>query len=245
MGLTAKQELFCQLAASGSYADAYRTAYDVQHDRFFYNDIDKLIKLPQITRRICDIQAAAAKPVANAREFLIEWHWLRMTYDPAELSRWLRGACRHCHGEGGAYQWRIHEFQRELATAERDSLPLPDIAGGFGYNATVAPRPDCDNCDGKGLGRTDFSDTRELTAAARAAFEGVKQTKDGVEIRMADKQKAAESFAKLCGLDVVQVRSLVEQIPDAEELARLRADPDAAARMYARVIAGGSGRTIN
>lgn len=244
MALTEKQERYCQLAAVGTFVEAYRTAYQPSSGYNIFPDVDRMNRNPIIARRILDIQSATAKPVENAREFLLNWHFARFTYDPAELTRWAFGACRHCYGEGGGYQWRPSEYAKALAEAERDDMPLPDLAGGFGYNATLPPVDACVECDGRGRGRTDFADTRTLSPSARAAFEGVKQTKDGLEIRMADKQKAAESFGKLCGLDVVLVRALVEAVPDAQELRLLRADPDGAARLYAGLIAGGSARAL-
>ena len=245
MGLTAKQEAFCQLAAFGSYADAYRTVYEPAPGYNTSGEIHRLTKNPAIAHRILEIQLEAPNPVKDAMAFLINFHFQRMTYDPAEISRWAVGACRHCYGDGGGYQWRLHEYLEAMRTAELADGVLPDIAGGFGYNGTKPPNPACENCDGKGKGSSDFADTADLSAAARAAFEGIKQTKDGLEIRMADKQKAAESYAKLCGLDVVQVRNLVEPIPDAAELARLEADPEAGLRLYASLVNGASGRTVN
>lgn len=245
MGLTVKQEAFCQLAAFGSYADAYRAVYEPSPGYSYRQDINQLTKRPDISRRILEIQLEAPNPVKDAMAFLINFHFLRMTYDAAEISRWVKGACRHCYGDGGGYQWRLHEYLEAMRQAELASGPLPDIAGGFGYNGTREANPTCENCDGKGKGSSDFADTADLSASARAAFEGIKQTKDGIEIRMADKQKAAESYGKLCGLDVVQIRNLVEPIPDAAELARLEADPEAGLRLYAALVNGASGRTVN
>ena len=71
---------------------------------------------------------------------------------------------------------------------------------------------------------------------ARAAFEGVKETRTGIEIKMADKDKAAENFAKLSGFDVVQVRMLADKLPEEEELAALSRDPMAAAAAYKRML---------
>lgn len=244
MGLNAKQELFCQLAAIGSYADAYRVAYDAKPG-YNHSEAARIIrKNSEVQRRIVDIQVSAFKPVEKPLEFLLDFWWQRMIYDPAEISAWAVGACRHCHGDDHGYQWRVHEFMLALREAELTDSPMPDIAGGFGFNATRPPVEGCPECDGKGKGRSDFTDTATLSASARAAFEGVKQTKDGLEIKMADKHKAAEQFAKLCGLDVIQVRNLVEAIPDAEELARLSLDDQAAANVYRLITTGGDGRKL-
>jgi hypothetical protein len=244
MALTEKQERYCQLSAIGTYADAYREAYSPSANYDWRPDVSALNKNPRIAHRILEIQYGTPKPIANAREFLLNWHFLRFVYDPAELTAWAFEACRHCYGEGNGYQWRPSEYAKALAEAERDSMPIPDLAGGFGFNATLPPVKECVECDGRGRGRANFADTGSLSPSARAAFEGVKQTKDGLEIRMADKQKAAESFGKLCGLDVVQIKTLVEDVPDAVELRALRADPDGAIRLYTALVAGGSARAL-
>jgi phage terminase small subunit len=242
MALTDKQERFCQLASVGSYADAYRGAYDPAPGYNHSEAARVLRKNPEIQRRIIELTAAASLPIANAREFLLSWWLYRMTYDPAEISRWAVGACRHCYGDGHGYQWRLHEFMEAVKLAELADNPMPDIAGGFGYNSTLPPVAGCSECDGKGKGRADFADTGDLSPSARAGFEGVKQTKDGLEIRMADKHKAAEQFGKLSGLDVIQVRRIAEEIPDAAELAALALDPEAALNVYKSITGGGSGR---
>lgn len=182
-----------------------------------------------------EIQSEAAKPLAVARDYLLKWWFYRMIYDPAEITRWAIGACRHCHGDDFGYQWREHEFFKALEDAELVKAPLPDIAGGFGYNSTRPPVAECPNCDGRGVGRTNIADTGELSPQARAAFEGIKQTKDGIEIRMADKNKAAEQFAKLSGFDVVQIRHLTD-VPDNDQLAILATDAVAAAAAYKRLM---------
>ncbi len=182
-----------------------------------------------------EIQSEAAAPLAVARDYLLRWWFYRMIYDPAEITRWAVGCCRHCHGDGFGYQWREQEYFTALDEAELIKAPLPDIAGGFGFNSTKPPVAECTSCDGRGVGRTNIADTSSLSPQGRAAFEGIKQTKDGIEIRMADKHKAAEQFAKLSGFDVVQIRHLTD-VPDNATLAMLATDPVAAAAAYKRLM---------
>lgn len=234
--LTPKQERYCQLAAFGSYQEAFREAYDVKPNAVISPDIAKLNRDPRIIQRIAEIQAQSAAPLGVDREWLLRWWYARMTYDPAELTSWAVGACRHCHGEGFGYQWRPAEFMRALADAEAAKQPLPDIGGGFGFDSRRPPHPDCPECDGKGVGRDNFADTSSLSWVARAAFDGVKRTKEGVEILMADKAVAAREFGKLSGFDVVQVKLLADDMPDAATLAELAKDPKSIAAAYERLI---------
>ncbi len=234
--LTPKQEHFCQLAANGSFANAYRGAYDCAPGAVISSDVGRLRADPRIAQRIAEIQAEALKPLAVDRDWLLRWWLARMTYDPAEISAWVVGACRHCHGEGFGYQWTPAEFFAACTAAEATNAPLPDIGGGLDFNSRAGPRDDCPECHGKGIGRTNFTDTSELSVKARAAFDGIKQTKDGIEIIMADRGAAAKEFAKLSGFDVVQVKLLADDIPDAERLAELAKDPAAISAAYERFL---------
>jgi phage terminase small subunit len=240
--LSAKEERYCQLAAVTSYAEAYREAYNPNPSRPYHKDIWALNGKEKIAGRIREIQDANNATIGATREWLLRWWYYRMIYDPAEITAWAIGACRHCYGDDHEYQWRAHEYMRELSKAEAlvarrvKDVELPDIAGGFGYDATKPPADDCPHCHGKGVGRADIADTSKLTPMARAAFEGIKETAQGIEIKMADKGKAAEQFAKLSGFDVAQVRIMGEKIPDEEGLAALAKDPIAAAAAYKRIM---------
>lgn len=232
-----RYERYCQLAVVGSYADAFREVFGEGNRSVptFHTDVWRLNARPEISRRILEIQAEQAKPIERAREFLLQWWFNRMIYDPAEITAWAVHACRYCHGDGHRYQWREGEFFEACDAAERDGAMLPDIAGGFGYSTRREPLRECPRCDGRGVSRTDIADTRGLSPSARAAFEGIKETKNGIEIKMADKDKAAEQFAKLSGFDVQIVRNIVDTPTDAE-LAILAQDPIAAAAAYKRIM---------
>lgn len=234
--LTDKQEAYCRLAAVTSYADAYRQVYDPKPGYNFHSDIWKLNRNPKIAKRIRKYQDEAFGKLDVSRDWLLKWWFYRMVYDPAEITRWAVGSCRHCHGDRHEYQWREHEYLKACAEAELLNEPLPDIGGGFGFDSTRPPADDCPGCHGRGVGRTDIADTSELSPMARAAFDGIKETRQGIEIRMADKDKAAENFAKLSGFDVQQVRIMADQLPDEDVLAKMRSDPAAASALYKRML---------
>jgi len=235
-------EKYCQLAAVDSYANAFRATYGQGQRtvKTMNTEIWRLNGRADISRRITEIQAAAAAPLNATREWLLAWWFGRMMYDPAEITAWAIDACRHCHGDNFGYQWTLAEFDRACADAEMTKAPLPDIGGGFGFDPRRGPNPDCPECHGRGRGRSDIADTRELSPAARAAFEGIKETRNGIEIKMADKGQAAEQFAKLSGFDIAQVRLLTDPIPSDAELDRLSLDPVAIAAAYKRFVNGGA-----
>lgn len=240
-----RHEAFCQFATTYSYAEAYRQAFGRDHNDFasrnvFDNTVYQLSGRIDITVRIGQIQAKALKPLGVSRDWLLAWWYQRMTYNPEEIMAWAVHACHYCHGDGHGYQWREPDYMEALAAAEQAQAPLPDIGGGFGYTTRASPHADCPKCDGRGISRSDIADTRELSSAARAGFDGIKETRQGIEIKMADKDKAAEQFAKLSGFDVAQVRLLTGDIPDDTRLAELARDPLAIAAAYREMIGAGT-----
>lgn len=119
--------------------------------------------------------------------------------DPNELIGLRVGACRYCHGPDHQYQWTPAEFMAATALAERNEQPLPDVAGGLDFDRTLPPLPTCPECRGEGETRIVPMDTRNLSPGGKMLYQGVKQTKDGMQIILADKSKALENATKLIG----------------------------------------------
>jgi phage terminase small subunit len=140
--------------------------------------------------------------------------WLIATADPAELCRVEARCCRHCHGVDFGYQWKEHEFEKALQEAELGyhwndkgkKVPinsLPDYAGGFGFDQTQDPHPDCPHCRGEGRKVTIVTDTRDLSEAGRALFKGTKVDRNGnIEVIMHDQHAARVFYAQLCGYQI-------------------------------------------
>jgi len=63
-----------------------------------------------------------------------------------------------------------------------------------------APREDCEECFGEGLGSVEIRDTRTLVGGARRLFDGVKQTKEGLEVKLRDRTKALELLGRHLGM---------------------------------------------
>lgn len=124
-----------------------------------------------------------------------------LTADPRKLTEHHVGACRYCYGLDHGFQWRTErEWNAACAAAEAKKKERPGCEGGFGYNRTKEPCPTCPECDGLGVPYVVFADTRKLTPDALVLYEGVKQTKDGIEIKTASKQAAFDLLAKHKGL---------------------------------------------
>lgn len=181
------------------------------------------------------------------------------TADPRELIGLKVGCCRYCHGEGGQYQWREREYWELVERADREAAILasmgpvlrkargkpepgdvqyPDIAGGFGFNATKPPNPDCAQCHGEGVERFVPRDTDRLSDQALLLYGGVKVKRDGYEIIIADQQKALELAGRIMGAfnDKLDVTANVKGLLAVADLAKM--DPQEASRRYQEFIRG-------
>lgn len=171
------------------------------------------------------------------------------TADPRELIGLKVGACRYCYGDGHEYQWREREYVQALKKAEhefsiatpsaRAAVRFPEVAGGFGYNATLQPVDDCPQCHGEGIERFVPRDTDRLSDQALLLFGGVKVRQGGgYEIIIADREKALENAGRIMGAftDKVQHSGAIGALIAVDDLRN--ADPVAAAKTYREMIAG-------
>lgn len=131
----------------------------------------------------------------------------QITADRNQLVQHRIGACRYCHGIEHRFQWRTpREFSEAVeqhmlkGEAYQANHPAPDNEGGYGYNRTADPHPGCPECDGLGIGFIILADTTKLPPEALILFEGIKETRDGIEIKMPDRTKALELLGKHLGL---------------------------------------------
>lgn len=236
--LTIKEARFVEeYFSTGSAAEAYRRAYRPSESSLNCRQrAHELIKTPDISAAI--EQRLADKREANkvTLERMVEFHMGILTFNPDEITRNRRGACRHCHGDNFLRQWREPEYIEALATAERMKDPLPDYAGGFGYSIKRDPHPDCPMCDGDGVSDFWIADTSKLSETARAGYHGLQQTKDGLKVIMPDRQKAADALARLMGLDKTDVRVSGDVALLAAAVNMETTDPVEASRIYQRIM---------
>lgn len=71
--------------------------------------------------------------------------------------------------------------------------------GGVGYDERKPPHKDCPECFGRGHGRTVLRDTRLLGESAALLYDGVKQTRDGLELKQLSRMDAIDKIAKHIG----------------------------------------------
>jgi phage terminase small subunit len=125
--------------------------------------------------------------------------------DPNELVEHRRHACRYCYGVDHRYQYTKAEWEKVVAEwitkcdeALRLNLPEPkdlDYQGGIGYSTRYDPHEGCPECHGEGVGKVVLKDTRKALSAT-SLYAGAKRTQQGLEIKIANQDKALEMLAK-------------------------------------------------
>lgn len=254
--LTAKQEGFAVAVAKGSTkADAYRQNYktDGWNAEAVAREAEKVSRVPAIARRI--VEMTAIKQEVAAEEFDMTVRKLLLTFmqiaftDPNELISMRSGACRHCWGMGGAYQWKEREFNEALGTWQREhdrwsntgkgeEPACPDPAGGFGYRFTADANPECVECEGEGLQRYVPKDSTKLSPGALHLYRGVQYTKEGPKILFADKDGALDKIGRILGAYDDRLR--VDLKGAVANLHLTTSDPQEAARAYETMLTGAS-----
>lgn len=132
------------------------------------------------------------------------------TADTNEVVQYRRNCCRYCWGLDFNYQFTPAEFRDAqirfeerrasiLAGGGNDIGDFPSFEGDW-YDKRKRPNPECPECFGDGLGETYIVDTRDLTEAGRALFAGVKEGRDGIEVKLHDQQTAAEKLGRSLGV---------------------------------------------
>lgn len=157
------------------------------------------------------------------QDLVLKRWWEIASADAAELTAVHYRCCRHCYGDGHAYQWiDENEFERAVVNAKREELTPPTDEGGYGFNPTLSPHAKCPKCYGEGHVHVHLADTRKLSQAGRLLFDGVKETKFGIEIKVQDRAKALENIARHLGMFKLDVNHGVqEDNPLAELLTQL------------------------
>ncbi|AOZ48832.1 terminase small subunit [Chromobacterium vaccinii] len=160
----------------------------------------RLIRNDRVARAIEEAMQARSYRTEITADKVLDRLWQIATADPNDLVQYRRDNCRHCWGAGHQYQWTEAEFEQAQREAKEKGDDQPDIAGGFGFIATRDPHPECPECAGEGRGKIFVTDTRRVKGAARLLYAGVKQGKDGLELKMHDQLAALNKVAEHIGL---------------------------------------------
>lgn len=243
--ITAKQEAFCaHYARHRSGPSAYVKAYDARNSSpsTIHSSASKLLADPKIKQRIKELTVAAdaASDVTLEIADVFRQLCLQVTTDPRELMEVRRGNCRHCNGDGHAYRWREEEYQAAFDYWQKKGALLgeqmPDCSGGFGFRPFHPVDPECPECGGAGISHASFKPTDEYSPGAASLFEGVKQTKDGLQILTADRTKAREMLVRMLGGfdDKMTLKGQLEHV--AAVVATMATDAHSAAQQYEEML---------
>lgn len=208
----AEENFACRLALGDTAAGAMRIAFP-RRSRWKPAALHvKACKLAGTNRVQIRVRQLLADPArANGVEVatVLSAYLLRLKADPRELVEYRISACRHCHGANGRHQFTNGEL--ELARERHDAKQRAAVAsgghgigefdarGGGGYSRLLRPREDCAECGGEGVGRVVVKDTANLSPGALALFQGLKATRDGVEVKLADRDAALLQLARHVG----------------------------------------------
>ena len=173
----------------------------------------QLITNSNVAQAIAQQQKASIARTLSSADEVLSQMWQLATFDANQLSQYRRGACRYCWGFGHQYQWRdAVEYEEERLEAVERKRREPEDVGGYGYDHTQEPNPECPRCNGDGVGQPFFADTRKLSATAALAYSGVKLGKHGVEITAISRERMFEAVMKRLGLADSEFAQRLQQI---------------------------------
>lgn len=238
--LKERRERFCgHFIMTRNPMQAYRLAFVVDKTKtsqWVFDQAQRLMQDPDILARVQELRdTAAAQTLVSVRDLLQDWHDIA-TADPNEIVSLSLDACRFCHGNEHHYQWvNMEEFANAMDVALKQSQPMPDMSGGFGYTPTAEPVPTCPGCFGRGLGTMLAHDTRKLSPQARKLYKGVRKTPNSLEILLHDQEQARQSLAKVLGAFKEGGIPVTPAVPKPEQISA-EATQEQAAKTYLRLV---------
>lgn len=224
-GLDARQAKFVDLwlvtyDARQSYKDA---GFACKNDNAASAGASRLLRKVKHHPYMLARQVELFARTADVQNQLIATYHAASFADPRELVEYVRQCCRHCYGIGFKWQFRPSEMERrresyaaakEEAEKAGEEIGEFDELGGVGYDSRKAPNYDCPECDGHGEGRALFKDTSNLSPAALALYEGVKEGKDGTELKVASQKGYRDTLAKLFNMNVEPAVAVTVAVSD-------------------------------
>ncbi|EOT1756529.1 terminase small subunit [Citrobacter koseri] len=173
----------------------------------------QLIANPNVAQAIAQQQKESLMRTLGSADEVLAQMWQLATFDANQLSQYRRGCCRYCWGFGHQYQWRdAVEYEEKRIEAVERKRRQPEDVGGYGYDHTQEPNPECPRCNGDGIGQPFFADTRKLSATAALAYSGVKLGKHGVEITAISRERMFEAVMKRLGLADSEFAQRLQQL---------------------------------
>lgn len=198
-GISDQQAKFAQFIVDGkSRIDAYKEAGYSGTGNAAYVTASQLLRNPKVSRYVQHLRNKRQRQYAAELDEVIAQLTAIINADPNDIGQYRRVNCRYCWGFGHQYQWRdAVEFEEKRLDAVARKKPEPQDVGGYGYDQSMDPNPECPRCNGEGRGEAFFADTRDIEGDARYLLHGVKLGKFGIEIMTADKDAARKELSRL------------------------------------------------
>lgn len=180
---------------------AYKRAGYKGEGNTAYVNASRLLRNAKVAAAVRDAMDARARRTQITQDAVLQWWWDIATADATQLTELHRYCCRYCWGFGHNYQWRdmVEYEEKRMEAIEKKQRPPVDT-GGYGYDALVDPNPECPRCNGLGLSRPVFHDTRDASGSARRLFAGIKEGKFGLEIITRNQDEALKMVAQHLGM---------------------------------------------
>jgi len=264
--LSDKEEGFCQyLVRWGCATTAYKLNYDTSRMNMstLYRRAWELKNKPKIAARLKELRDRSVSDTIEHVRKMVQDASSVADADPNQVMQYQHNNCRHCFGIDHKWQWKNPmEFsnavaaaaQRNAAAEEHNAAtenpkmhqklePMPTDDGGYGFILDKRPNPECPVCLGEGLHRVWIADTRTLGPNEQKLFAGIKQTRDGIEVKIADQHAARDQLARLLGAykDPATVAVVLNQQNnggDANTTVVVPASPQEAADFYSNIVKG-------
>lgn len=263
--LTPKKDAFVLAYLElGNASEAYRRVFNVVawKPATVHNSAYKMLRDPAISARVAELQEQAANAAVMDRAGVLSLITEIATADASQLTEVQVRCCRNCWGVGHLKQWKnpmefgfaladvtdrnaaqLSAWEKDAAIGSKrprpDDIPFPSDAGGYGFDVTASPNPECPVCLGEGHEVVKVKDTRKLKGAARRLFAGAKRTKEGIEVFMRDQKHALDLLAKAHKIvgDGTPTVNVGVNAPGAQTVA-IAVDPLEAARQYQELMRG-------
>ncbi len=198
------------LAKGESQTSAFRLAFP-QCAKWLPRTITKraseLARRGDVAGRFRELLAKAATANEADIALVLAQYLKRLMADPRELTEIRVNPCRYCWGAGHLYQFTDgelrqaeikHEAKREagLEQASPRDIGNFDPQGGGGYSVLKGPYDECPSCGGAGVPQVVLKDSRHYSEGAALLFAGVKEGKEGIEVKIADRNDALAQIAR-------------------------------------------------
>lgn len=165
----------------------------------------ELLADPKVAEKVRLAMEERAERTGLTGDRVIRKLWDILEADPREFVEVQRNCCRYCYGKGHLYQYTRQELVlAEIAhdTAQQDAEEKEQFnpQGGDGFDPRKEPHPDCPECFGRGVPEVIVKDSRDISPSARALLQSVKQTRNGIEVKMHSQVDAATLLGRHLGL---------------------------------------------